>query len=71
MDKPMASFETPRLMVCAPEETDKELYMSLRVANSKYREIYNTQLGLKEDEWNNVINCSVDIYLAVFLKRRF
>lgn len=34
MDKPKISFKTERLFICSIEESDKEMYMDLRVETS-------------------------------------
>ena len=68
MDKPKIAFETERLIVRSIEEADKEAYMDLRAATSKFASVYEEVPGYRDREWDHELNSEEEIYLAAFLK---
>lgn len=68
MDKPKIHFDTARLYVLSVEESDKEVYMNLRVETSDIAQAYHSFPRFRDHEWNGELNSQRDIFMAVFLK---
>ena len=68
MNKPLIYFETDHLYVRSIQEKDKEYYMTLRRDTSSIAQAYTVLPEFCDIEWDNELNSTEDIYLAVFLK---